>query len=148
MEIDKRTEPVHSMRPPASSWLRRTVTKWAMRFLYRQKPPIRTTTNNSATLLNLKEVKIRSVRADWVAVSAEGVGVGIIKRPSADECRVVTYHGNPIGPAVRLLALCHHPARMTPADFGLESLIMERGVDNVKIYFGPHDNILGTIAAP
>lgn len=137
---------LNGMRPPASSWLRSTVTKWAMRFLYKHKPAVRT---NNTTPLNLKEIKIRSVRSDWVAVSVEGVGVGIIERSNPTrEVRATKYRNNPLGPAVRLLGLCRPPPHMTPADFGLESLVVERDIDGVKVYFGPHDDILAVIANP
>jgi hypothetical protein len=117
-----------------------------MRFLFKVKPAVHPTIPAS---LNPKVVNIRGVRSDWVTVSAEGVGIGIIERPNTQRaCGGVKYRMISMGPAMRLLALCRPPPRMTPADFGLKSLIVERELDNVKVFFGPHDDIIEVVATP
>ena len=123
------------MRPSVTSWVRNTATKWMFRFFCRRLK--RNTNPPPPSVVTLKEIKLHGVRADWFLVSAEGIGVGVMqRRQTSTRWTVLGMH-----PAVRVLPLCRPVASVTPADFGLPSLIAQRADDGVKVYFGERDDM-------
>jgi hypothetical protein len=130
------------MRPAVTSWLRNTAKKWLFRFFCRRlkkKPTAPATAPPSAIL---REIKLRGVRADWLLVAAEGVGVGVMQRQTADAPRWnVLCAGVPAPAAARVLTLCRPVTSITPADLGLPYIVAQRIDDGIKVYFGEGDDV-------
>ena len=124
------------MRPPA--WVRNTALRWLSRFFCRrQKTP------RPPPLAVLKEIKLHGVRADWLLVSAEGVGVGVLQRHRTPRWTLLRPAA---APALRVLGLYRPVAAITPADLGLPSMVAQRAEDGVKVYFGERDDMTPLLA--
>lgn len=138
---------------PITTWMRSTVSKWIMRFIFRRRNATTKIANKPSpsvapTVPCVREVRLGGVRSHLVLISLDGVGVSMMRRRRTTDRQPPKWEikADQTRPATRLLSLCRNVRCVVPSDFGLDSLIVHRTMDGVRVYFGPDDDISGVLS--